>query len=163
MENPSSCLRPLEQVALYVHIPFCRARCSYCDFYSTVDQSFQEPVLARSLRDADEDLGALGDPQLRTVYVGGGTPSMLRPELVRRLLIWIARRTSTGTEITMEANPESLSPRFLALCAEHGVTRISLGIQSLDDGLLRALGRRATAARSRARVSSASARQWLAP
>jgi oxygen-independent coproporphyrinogen-3 oxidase len=127
-----------------MHIPFCRVRCSYCDFFSTVDQRLQESLISGMVLDAENSLVELDGPNLRTVYVGGGTPSLLRPDLLRLLLAWIAPRAKPGAEITLEANPESLSRHFLAQCEEYGVTRISLGIQSLDQGLLDVLGRGAT-------------------
>lgn len=134
--------------ALYLHIPFCHARCAYCDFDSralrgaALDAAagrYLEALLARV--DALGAAGALAD--VRTAYVGGGTPTVLGdrlPELVRRVRAWCS-----PSELTCEANPESLSAELAAALAESGATRVSLGVQSLEDAELAAIGRLHTA------------------
>lgn len=128
---------------LYVHIPFCRAKCGYCDFASA-------PGTAEEI---DSFLGALAAESARydslaggfsTLYVGGGTPSLLSGEQLKRLCGII--ETLTGPfealrESTFEANPESLDGEKAALLKEAGVSRVSLGLQAAQDGLLRRLGR----------------------
>ena len=134
--------------ALYLHIPFCRARCAYCDFDTgayparELDAAAERYLLHLAARmDAFGATGALAD--VETVYIGGGTPSVLGarlPELVRRVTRWCA-----PSELTCEANPESFTDRLAESLAQAGVTRISLGVQSLDDDELRAIGRIHTA------------------
>ena len=130
--------------ALYVHVPFCAQKCRYCDFDSrsfspcdldaTLDAYFEQ-LYARL--DAFGSAGAL--KQIRTVYVGGGTPS-----LAGERLVVLARRISMlckPVEFTCEANPESLTAELAATLAEAGVTRISLGVQTLDNTELAVIGR----------------------
>ena len=130
--------------ALYVHVPFCAQKCRYCDFDSrsvapcdldaALDAYFEQ-LYARL--DAFGKAGALD--QIRTVYVGGGTPSLAGERLVK-----LARRISMWckpVEFTCEANPESLTAGLATTLAEAGVTRISLGVQSLDNTELAAIGR----------------------
>ncbi len=130
--------------ALYVHVPFCAQKCRYCDFDS---RSFAPCDLSAALDtyfgqlyarlDAFGDAGALA--QIRTVYVGGGTPSLAAERLVE-----LARRISAWckpVEFTCEANPESLTSQLAVALAGVGVTRISLGVQTLDNAELAAIGR----------------------
>ena len=130
--------------ALYVHVPFCAQKCRYCDFDS---RSFAPCDLSAALDayfvqlyarlDAFGDAGTLA--QIRTVYVGGGTPSLAGERLVE-----LARRISAWckpVEFTCEANPESLTSQLAAALAGVGVTRISLGVQTLDNAELAAIGR----------------------
>lgn len=130
--------------ALYVHVPFCAQKCRYCDFdsrsFASCDldvalDAYFEHLHARL--DAFGNAGALG--QIRTVYVGGGTPSLAGGRLVK-----LARRISMWckpVEFTCEANPESLTAELATTLAEAGVTRISLGVQTLDNTELAVIGR----------------------
>ena len=130
--------------ALYVHVPFCAQKCRYCDFdsrsfapcdLSAVLDAFFEQLYARL--DAFGDAGALA--QIRTVYVGGGTPSLAGERLVelcRRISAWCK-----PVEFTCEANPESLTAELATALAKVGVTRVSLGVQTLDNAELTAIGR----------------------
>lgn len=135
--------------ALYVHVPFCRSKCTYCDFYSLPCGQGQPAELAAGyvegvLADLDRALARLvpeGSRPFDTVYVGGGTPSVLPPAELSRLLSGIATRIGDCAEWTMEANPESLSNEVLDIAETAGVNRLSLGIQSLDDDVLALLGR----------------------
>ena len=130
--------------ALYLHIPFCRARCAYCDFdtraYSACELDAASAAYCEALErrlDSFGEAGALAD--VETVYIGGGTPSVLGdrlPELARRVLRWCS-----PVEFTCEANPESFTDELAAALSEAGVTRVSLGVQSLNDAEMRAIGR----------------------
>jgi oxygen-independent coproporphyrinogen-3 oxidase len=134
---------------LYVHVPFCASKCDYCDFVSVAgaDADFVEVVFA-GIRTQVTTWSRSGlDGVVETVYFGGGTPS-LHPEQVVRTLEHI-RETLVihpNAEITVEANPDSLSPEVARAFAAHGVRRISIGVQSFDDRVLRVLGRRHDAA-----------------
>ena len=133
---------------LYVHIPFCATKCPYCDFntYAGIE-AMMSPYLA-ALRSEIELWGEVLDgPRLETVFFGGGTPSYLPPGSLDVLLDAI--RGSFGlandAEVTAEANPDDLDEGKLVSMLEAGVNRLSIGVQSLDDGLLRVLGRRHSA------------------
>ena len=139
---------PSRPEGLYVHIPFCATKCPYCDFntYAGIE-AMMGPYLA-ALRSEIELWGEmLGGPRIETVFFGGGTPSYLPPGSLGTLLD--AVRGSFGladdAEVTAEANPDDLDVDKLASLLEAGVNRLSIGVQSLDDGLLRVLGRRHSA------------------
>lgn len=136
---------------LYVHVPFCAAVCSYCHFARTAvhDRSaradFVDGVLAEfTLRRRRCSLLAAGKRRLGTAYLGGGTPSLLEPDLTERLVAGTvhALRPAADLEFTAEANPESLSEDIAACWRELGVNRVSLGVQSLAPAVLDLLGRR---------------------
>ncbi len=130
--------------ALYIHWPFCARKCPYCDFNShvreTVDHALWQEALIADLR--HEASLAAGEP-LESVFFGGGTPSLMPPRLVARLLAEAERLWgfAPDVEITLEANPSSVEADKFAGLAAAGVNRVSLGLQSLDDGALRFLGR----------------------
>lgn len=143
--------------ALYVHVPFCAQKCCYCDFdsrsfapydLSAALDAYFEQLHARL--DAFGDAGALA--QIRTVYVGGGTPSLAGErlvELVRRICMWCK-----PVEFTCEANPESLTAELATALAKVGVTRVSLGVQTLDNAELTAIGRIHDADRALAAIAT---------
>lgn len=143
--------------ALYVHVPFCAQKCRYCDFdsrsFASCDldaalDSYFEQLYARL--DSFGDAGALA--QVRTVYTGGGTPSLAGErlvELARRISMWCK-----PVEFTCEANPESLTAELATALAEAGVTRISLGVQTLDNTELAAIGRIHDANRALAAIAT---------
>jgi oxygen-independent coproporphyrinogen-3 oxidase len=128
---------------VYVHVPFCVARCTYCDFVSRpLAPGALEPYLAA----LEREIAGGGGPRrpATTVYVGGGTPSLLAPAQLARVLdaVRAAHGIAPGAEVTMEANPGTLTPASAAGYRACGVNRVSLGVQSLDDALLARLGRR---------------------
>ena len=135
--------------ALYLHIPFCKSKCLYCDFDSVAacgledSRAEQNRYLAR-LMDRLDAFGKTGLlDEVRTVYIGGGTPSLLGEHLVE--LVLSVMRWCEPVEFTCEANPESFSSFLAWELARAGVTRVSLGVQSLQDAELRAVGRIHTA------------------
>ena len=123
---------------LYIHIPYCQSRCRYCDFYSTPGRAaVPDAYIDAVLRDL-----ALYAPDGKapdTVYFGGGTPSLLQPAQVKRLLN--AARPAPDAEITLEANPESVDAQKLAGWRDAGVNRLSFGVQTASDESLARLGR----------------------
>lgn len=140
--------------ALYLHVPFCVRRCRYCDFATAATRhgdarlgGYASSLVA--LVGQARELGLLGE--LSTAYIGGGTPSMLGAEQLSRL---VGSCDAPG-ELTFEANPESLDDDVLDKAREAGATRVSIGVQSFDDGELRGLGRVHSAALARERVSAA--------
>lgn len=141
---------------LYLHIPFCPTRCIYCDFYSQSDLSLQSAFVEALCREltiyCDRGLWATAP---RTIYLGGGTPSSLPLPLLERLMQHIRSlwRLDKSIEITIEANPEDVSPEWARGVAQLGFNRISLGVQSLSDETLRFLQRRHSAAQAELAIS----------
>jgi oxygen-independent coproporphyrinogen-3 oxidase len=123
--------------SLYIHIPFCAGTCDYCDFYS-IPVGAADPRLDRLvdalLADAEYTAAAFGLRQVPTLYIGGGTPSLLGPERIGRLLAGLrSLLPEFPRELTVEANPESADGPFLEACRRGGVSRISLGVQSFHE------------------------------
>ena len=124
---------------LYVHLPFCASRCGYCDFVTVVGQDGRHGAYVDALL---AELALEGDvlaPRLESVFLGGGTPTLTEPQSLERLL----RALPPAREVTVEANPETVTPAVAALLREGGVTRVSLGAQSFQPRLLEVLERRA--------------------
>ena len=124
---------------LYVHLPFCASRCGYCDFVTVVGQDGRHAAyVAALLAELELEREALA-PRLESVFLGGGTPTLTEPTALARLL----RALPSAAEVTVEANPETITPELAALLRESGVTRVSLGAQSFQPRLLQVLERRA--------------------
>jgi oxygen-independent coproporphyrinogen-3 oxidase len=121
---------------VYIHVPFCRRRCDYCAFATWTDRHHLAAEYAAACRREAETAGL---PPATSVYVGGGTPSQLDPELLATILAAVPR--VPGTEVTVECNPEDASASLFAAWRAMGVTRVSLGVQSLVPHVLAALGR----------------------
>lgn len=128
-------------LGLYLHVPFCASRCNYCGFYAQTggDMAGYAAALLLQLERSAPDLGP--DP-LDSVFLGGGTPSWLPPAELRGLLEGLAPWLGPGTEFTVECNPEDLSGSLIELLEQGGVNRLSLGVQSLNNGELLRAGRR---------------------
>ncbi len=127
---------------LYLHVPFCSRRCSYCDFAIAVrrrvpSREFVDAILAE-WRSRQADPAWAESPTLGTVYLGGGTPSKLDTGELGRLLETITadRPLESGAEVTLETNPEDVSPAAAAAWLAAGINRVSLGVQSFDDAVL---------------------------
>ena len=134
---------------LYIHIPFCRSKCAYCDFFSTPDSRWMNryiPALLSEFSMREKEVSE----HFSTLYLGGGTPSMLPDGLLARLLEGIDRLVGieSMSEITIEANPEDITPLKLDFYKSIGINRISIGIQSFDERELEAVSRRHSAAES---------------
>jgi oxygen-independent coproporphyrinogen-3 oxidase len=133
---------------VYVHIPFCASRCSYCDFFSTlrldeVGHDYVEALIAEArLRKAE-----LNGKPVKTLYMGGGTPSQLPLPLLARLIDGLKATLDLNAveEFTLEANPDDVTPEWSAAVRALGVNRVSMGVQSFQDAVLRLVGRRHTA------------------
>mgnify|MGYP001087324009 CR=1 FL=1 len=139
-------------LGLYIHVPFCKQKCVYCDFYSLPRREDQMDAYVSALRAqlAEADFSGY---EADTVYFGGGTPSYLGPRRLTALLEAASAACSIapGVEITLEANPDSAGdPDALSALRQAGFNRVSLGMQSADDGELRAIGRVHTMAQVRA-------------
>ena len=143
---------------VYVHVPFCASRCGYCDFntYTAAElgggasrDGYADQVLAE-LALAAPGAGRRPPPRVDTVFVGGGTPTLLPTDDLGRILDGIDRAwgLATDAEVTTEANPESVTPASLKACGPAGYTRISLGMQSAAPAVLAVLDRRHTPGRA---------------
>ena len=132
-------------LGLYIHIPFCKAKCAYCDFYSLAhSEEKMDAYTAALLRHLEEVAPRAAGMQVDTVYFGGGTPSYLGTARLIRILQTVQRRydVTRDAEITLEANPDSAGDwRALRKLRWAGFNRLSLGVQSTDDELLRRIGR----------------------
>ncbi len=139
---------------LYVHVPFCQRRCSYCDFSIAVRKRIPAPEYVDVVL---KEAVTLGNADFETIYLGGGTPSLLPPEAILELLLKLTsqRRTPhavTPHEGTLEANPEDVTPSNARAWASAGINRVSLGAQSFDDDVLKWMHRSHDAARIGAAV-----------
>ena len=133
---------------VYVHIPFCASRCSYCDFFSTLQLTDAgSPYVEAVVAEARLRRGELCGAQVKTLYLGGGTPSQLPLPLLSRLVGGLrqALDLSVVEEFTVEANPDDVTPGWCRAVAALGVNRVSMGVQSFEDPILRLIGRRHTA------------------
>jgi oxygen-independent coproporphyrinogen-3 oxidase len=137
---------------IYIHIPFCKKLCSYCDFYHIVSSSDYQPFINSLLTEAETRKGYLGNEKVSTIYLGGGTPSVLSVSDIRRILIELGRLFSIeeNCEITIEVNPDDISREYLSELKETEVNRVSLGVQSWRNADLKLLNRRHDAAQAAA-------------
>lgn len=142
---------------LYVHVPFCARRCSYCDFAIAVRRTVPVDEFLDGIRSELDQHHALSrGATLDTVYLGGGTPSRLGPEGVARLLSQIRERFTleTNAEVTLEANPDDVAAGDAAAWVAAGINRVSLGVQSFDDTVLEWMHRTHDAEEGRAAVAA---------
>jgi oxygen-independent coproporphyrinogen-3 oxidase len=134
---------PPTGIGLYIHIPFCRTKCTYCDFTAFAGLGHRAEAYLDALERELETRVAQYRPSVRTVFFGGGTPSELEPEQLRRCLSFVRDHCTMRPEATieLEANPETSDPERLQVMRAHGVTRVSMGVQSFQDDELRAIAR----------------------
>jgi oxygen-independent coproporphyrinogen-3 oxidase len=155
-EAPPAPRESPDSPGIYVHLPYCRTRCGYCAFVVTTDDSTRDAYLgALELEAAIVEKEAAG-VRFDSIYLGGGTPSLIPTDGLARLLAGLRRRFDVlpGAEVTMEANPDDVTLELARACKAAGVTRISTGVQSLDDRELEAVGRRHDARAARDAVES---------
>ena len=151
----------VKQWGLYAHIPYCVKKCAYCDFVSAPAgknaraqmADYAAALRAEILREAPPLRARWGD--VRTVYLGGGTPTTLPAALLTQILATIHEAAGTPHECTVEANPGTVDEAYLVRLRTAGANRLSLGVQSFDDRLLHAIGRIHTADEARAAVRAA--------
>lgn len=140
--NPRTAWR--EPSSLYLHVPFCPIKCPYCDFVTHVgSDALIEPYVVALCAEIERLARSASATALDTVYIGGGTPSLLTPEQIHRVLTCVDRTfgLAPDAELSMEANPGTVNVASLAGYRAAGINRLSLGGQSMDDGELRRLGR----------------------
>jgi len=148
----------MESLALYIHWPFCLAKCPYCDFNSHVRDTIPQTRIAAALRtELASEAARIGPRRLTSIFFGGGTPSLLDPDNVARLIADATRLfTPDDTiEITLEANPTSIEAGRFAAYAAAGINRVSIGVQSFDETALKFLGREHSAAQAAAAIDLA--------
>jgi len=151
---------------LYLHIPFCRERCDYCDFFTRtgVAPGRQRAIIDRISDQIETMTGNGRSGPFRTLYAGGGTPSSLAPEAEEALLELLSRY-SGAAEVTVEINPEDVSPAYLERLRDAGVNRLSLGVQTLTGDVRRTIGRHTTIAETRRGLETVAERwgnRWTA-
>lgn len=136
----------MNPAGLYLHIPFCKTKCHYCDFYSDTNMSWKNDFVKALANEMKMETGFLNDvkPAIRTIYFGGGTPSLLDENDFSKIFSAISENfdISMCNEITMEANPDDLSTEYVEMLKKFPFNRISIGIQSLNDNELVAINRR---------------------
>ena len=140
----------MKSLEVYIHVPFCKSRCLYCDFFSTTALDKREQYVQAVIREAQERVKG----NVSTIYFGGGTPSMLSVEQLTQILNAIGAQAQ---EITLEANPGDLTKEKLRALRAAGFNRLSIGIQSFRDKELQLIGRRHSADEARAAVKMAQA------
>ena len=152
-------LTSLPPLALYAHIPWCARKCPYCDFNSHERSGPlpEEEYVARLLSDLEGLLPSVWGRRLISVFIGGGTPSLFSPHAIDTLLAGIRARLTLepGAEVTLEANPGTVEAARFRGFRDAGVTRISVGVQSFDEGMLVALGRIHSADEARRAIDAA--------
>jgi len=130
---------------VYFHIPFCRQKCNYCDFFSGRDSKRRvDDLVQAEITELISRRNYIGEEIVNTLYFGGGTPSLLTISQVRKVLDCVKNNfeVSPGCEVTFEANPDDLTGEYLNDLYQSGINRLSVGIQSFNDNILRFLGRR---------------------
>lgn len=150
-------------ISIYIHIPFCVKKCAYCDFASFSGRMAQAEAYAQAVcREMRAQAAFFGRRRVRTVFIGGGTPTLLSGAQIRRIMDTLRDCfvLESDAEITMEGNPGTLSMENLLDYRAAGVNRLSLGVQSLDDGLLAAIGRIHTARQAEEAVGMARAAEF---
>lgn len=144
-DSPAPGLLQAPPLSLYIHVPWCVRKCPYCDFNSHARQGDlpEDAYLAALLEDLDSDLTLAGDREVQTVFIGGGTPSLMSADFYRTLFARIGDRLTLhpDIEITLEANPGTVEEARFQGFREAGINRLSIGAQSFDDAQLRKLGR----------------------
>ena len=142
---------------LYLHIPFCHQACHYCDFHFSTNTAYKSDLVNSICREIALQKDYLGDKILKTIYFGGGTPSLLTPDELEKILNTIQQYFSVENEaeITLEANPEDLNPTYLSDLKTLGINRLSIGIQSFREDNLRFLNRNHSSAQALTCISHA--------
>ena len=133
---------------LYFHIPFCKRICGYCDFFRVADLRLMDDVVMAMHAEMEEQRNFITDNKIRTIYFGGGTPSLVAPAEIQSFIEHSAELwdCSGVEEVTIEANPDDVSDEYVEALRKTAVNRVSLGVQSFDDAELRFMNRRHSAA-----------------
>jgi len=150
-------LDQLLMAGIYLHIPFCKQKCSYCDFYSNTNLGLAQSLIDGEIEELRLRKDYLRNEAVSTIYFGGGTPSVLNLGKVQHLMesIYLNFNVLKEIEITYECNPDDLSLDYLGGLKELGINRISIGVQSFDDQVLKFLKRRHSSAQASSVISTA--------
>jgi len=142
---------------LYVHIPFCRDACIYCDFHFSISLGHLKPMLRAIVKEIHDQRDFLSGENLRTIYFGGGTPSVVAPEEIVKIIRAVRRDyiVDPQAEVSFEANPDDLNPQYLSSLRKTGINRLSIGIQSFDDVYLKFMNRGHDSAQAKASLKNA--------
>lgn len=129
---------------LYIHVPFCRTKCTYCGFYRVTDLSYREKYINYVINEIRERSSIFNNHRLRSIYFGGGTPSVLRSDELGLILDEVRKYWNLDyvEEFTVEINPDDVTEEYLRELNRMGVNRISMGVQCLDDNILKLINRR---------------------
>lgn len=132
---------------IYIHIPFCKRRCIYCDFFSTTQSEKKAEYVHALVRELEIRKDYLDNEEIETIYLGGGTPSQLSQEELEEIFAYIYKvyKVTPDAEITLEANPDDLTPEYVSMLRGLPINRISMGIQTFQEETLKLLHRRHTA------------------
>ena len=132
---------------IYIHIPFCKRRCIYCDFFSTTQSEKKADYVHALVRELEMRKDYVGNEEIETIYLGGGTPSQLSQEELEEIFTYIYKvyKVTLDAEITLEANPDDLTPEYVSMLRNLPINRISMGIQTFQEETLKLLHRRHTA------------------
>ena len=132
---------------IYIHIPFCKRRCIYCDFFSTIQSEKKAEYVHALVRELEIRKDYLDNEEIETIYLGGGTPSQLSKEELEEIFAHIYKvyKVTPDAEITLEANPDDLTPEYVSMLRGLPINRISMGIQTFQEETLKLLHRRHTA------------------
>ena len=135
---------------IYIHIPFCKRRCIYCDFFSTTQSEKKSEYVHALVRELEIRKDYLDNEEIETIYLGGGTPSQLSQEELEEIFAYIYKvyKVTPDAEITLEANPDDLTPEYVSMLRGLPINRISMGIQTFQEETLKLLHRRHTAQRA---------------
>lgn len=133
--------------SIYMHIPFCKKRCNYCDFYSSIKIEYLDNYLKAITKEIEIQSDYFGNEEIETIYFGGGTPSIMRTIEVEKLINSLKKNfnLSNNPEITIEVNPDDCNNKYFKSIKSIGFNRISIGVQSFDDKTLKLMNRRHTA------------------
>jgi len=117
---------------IYIHIPFCKYKCNYCNFYSLASTRYMDQLTDAIISELEQRKSYLENQNVETIYFGGGTPSIIEPGDIEKIINAIFKHfiVETDTEITLEANPDDLTPAKLIAFKKAGINRLSIGIQS---------------------------------
>ncbi len=142
---------------IYIHIPFCKKLCNYCDFYHVIAKKDNAPVIEALLREASLRRDYLGSEQVNTIYFGGGTPSVLSVKEIESIYSALKAgfNISEESEITIELNPDDITPEYMSGLKRTGINRISIGVQSWRDKDLKLLNRRHTGIQAEKAINDA--------
>ncbi|WP_406242272.1 radical SAM family heme chaperone HemW [Tissierella carlieri] len=134
----------MKELSLYIHIPFCISKCYYCDFSSFVNINHKiDDYIDSLIHELSLYKERISEYNIKTIFIGGGTPSCINPKYINRILEFIYKnfRTTGLVEVTIEANPGTLDREKVRIYKKSGINRVSIGVQTLDDKLLESIGR----------------------